>query len=698
MEHDDTDPLGARRRTLITGAGGQLGHALARAFADDELLALDRAGWDVRHEAPPLPWPPDLVLHAAAWTNVDGAEDDPQGAAAANVGGTAHVAALGAPLVAFSSDYVFDGTKAGPYVESDAPAPLSAYGRSKLHGEAAAGEQAWVVRSLVALRRDGPQLRTDDAPPRRRARRGRGRRRPARLPDLRRRISRMRRAAGGGRGRVRASGISRRRATARGPSFAEAIFEEAGLDCRVRRITTAEFGARATEARDSILRSEKGAPELRTGARVLQRVPRQDSLLNSFEGHIAGRSRRGGSRRGSWGNQGLPHVDYPSADARARHRRRRVHRLALRQAAGRGRRRRRRPRQADVRGNPANLEGTGAELVVGDIADPRSRRPARGGLRGGRQLRRGDARRPLDPRPAGVRPHGRARHDDAARVGARNDARFVQVSTDEVYGDLEAGRWRARRRIRCARRAPTARRRPAATCRCSPTSRTYGVNASITRGANTFGPNEYPEKLVPVFVTNALDDEPLPLYDGGSRSATGCGSRTTARRSISCCAAARPARSTTSGRGPREPRGHPPDPARDRQARHADQAGHRPAPGPRPALRGRHPEDPRARLAAGARARGGLPETVAWYAANTAPGGSRSSPASTASTTRSTTQNGFGPSAPQPGERSMRHLVALSRCSPCCRRASRPRRPGYAASWSPTASSSLAADGGTSSA
>ncbi len=147
MEHDDADSLRARRRTLITGAGGQLGHALARVFADDDVLALGREGWDVRVEAPQLPWPPALVLHAAAWTNVDGAEDDPQGAAAVNVGGTAHAAALGAPLVAYSTDYVFDGRKEAPYVESDPPAPASAYGRTKLHGEASAGERAWIVRS-----------------------------------------------------------------------------------------------------------------------------------------------------------------------------------------------------------------------------------------------------------------------------------------------------------------------------------------------------------------------------------------------------------------------------------------------------------------------------------------------------------------------------------------------------------------------
>ncbi len=87
------------------------------------------------------------MLHTAAWTDVDGAEDDPQSAAAVNVGGVQHAAELGAPLVVWSTDYVFDGTKGEPYVESDAASPLGAYGRTKLHGEAAAGEQAWIVRT-----------------------------------------------------------------------------------------------------------------------------------------------------------------------------------------------------------------------------------------------------------------------------------------------------------------------------------------------------------------------------------------------------------------------------------------------------------------------------------------------------------------------------------------------------------------------
>jgi dTDP-4-dehydrorhamnose reductase len=93
-----------------------------------------------------LPEGYDLVVHAAAWTNVDGAEADPDGAEAVNVGGTRNVVAGGAPVVYFSTDYVFDGSKGEPYVESDEPRPQSVYGRTKLNGEreVAAG---WIVRT-----------------------------------------------------------------------------------------------------------------------------------------------------------------------------------------------------------------------------------------------------------------------------------------------------------------------------------------------------------------------------------------------------------------------------------------------------------------------------------------------------------------------------------------------------------------------
>jgi dTDP-4-dehydrorhamnose reductase len=261
VEHDDTDPLRARRRTLITGAGGQLGRALATAFSADDVLALDRRGWDVRDEPPALPWAPDLVLHTAAWTNVDGAENDPQGAAAANVGGTAHAASLGAPLVAFSSDYVFDGGKGAPYVESDSPNPLSAYGRTKLHGEGAAGDRAWIVRSSWLFSETGHNfVRTM-------LRLGSEREEVSVVDDQRgcpTYVGHLAEATRALVGRAAPFGVWHLAADGEctWAELAEAIFAEAGLRCRVRRITSAEFGAPAPRPAYSVLRSEKGAPVL----------------------------------------------------------------------------------------------------------------------------------------------------------------------------------------------------------------------------------------------------------------------------------------------------------------------------------------------------------------------------------------------------------------------------------------------------
>jgi dTDP-4-dehydrorhamnose reductase len=174
-----------------------------------------------------------------------------------NVGGTQHAAELGAPLVTFSTDYVFDGRKTTPYVESDPPNPQSAYGRTKLHAEAAAGEDAWIVRTswlfgwtsrnflltMLALgsERDEVAVVSDQ--------RGSptfvGHLAAAvrELVELPRGVWHL--AAGG---------------DCTWADFAEAIFEEAGLDCRVRRITTEEFGAKAARPANAVLRSEKGAP------------------------------------------------------------------------------------------------------------------------------------------------------------------------------------------------------------------------------------------------------------------------------------------------------------------------------------------------------------------------------------------------------------------------------------------------------
>ena len=248
-----------KRRVVITGAGGQLGRALAETFAADDVVALTREAWDVTVPAPALDPPPDLVLHAAAWTNVDGAEDDPQGAAAVNVGGTANVAALGAPLVYFSSDYVFDGAKREPYVESDAPNPLSAYGRSKLHGEAAAGERAWIVRTSWLFGATGHNfVRTM-------LRLGAARAEVAVVDDQRGCPTYVGHLADAlpkvvelphGVWHVAAEG------ECTWAEFAEAIFREAGVECRVRPISTEEYGAPAPRPPYSVLRSERGAPRL----------------------------------------------------------------------------------------------------------------------------------------------------------------------------------------------------------------------------------------------------------------------------------------------------------------------------------------------------------------------------------------------------------------------------------------------------
>ena len=257
MEHGLADPLRAGPdRVLVTGAGGQLGVALLETFPGAH--GLTRADWDVTRPAPVLE-APTLVLHAAAWTNVDGAEDDPQGAAAVNVGGTANAAALGAPLVAFSTDYVFDGDKAEPYVESDSPNPQSAYARTKLHGEAAAGERAWIVRS------SGLFGWTSRNFVRTMLRLGAERDEIAVVDDQRTAPTFVGHLAAAVRDVVELPyGVYHVAAAGNctWAEFAEAIFEEAGLDCRVRRITTAEFGAKAPRPANSVLRSEKGAPTL----------------------------------------------------------------------------------------------------------------------------------------------------------------------------------------------------------------------------------------------------------------------------------------------------------------------------------------------------------------------------------------------------------------------------------------------------
>jgi len=252
---------------LVTGAHGQLGRALQEAFADEDVLALGRGAWDVTLPPPELPPPPpSLVLHAAAWTDVDGAEADPQGAAAVNVGGTMHAAELaraaGASLVAFSTDYVFDGERREPYVESDGPNPLSAYGRTKLQAEGAAGEDAWVVRSSWLFAEQGTNV------VRTMLRLGAEREEVAVVDDQRGCPTYVSHLAAATRELVdgdlpRGVWHLAAKGDCTWAEFAEAIFEQAGIACRVRRIGSGELARPAARPAYSVLRSERpGAPQL----------------------------------------------------------------------------------------------------------------------------------------------------------------------------------------------------------------------------------------------------------------------------------------------------------------------------------------------------------------------------------------------------------------------------------------------------
>ena len=200
------------------------------------------------------------MLHTAAWTDVDGAERDPQQAAAVNVGGTQHAAEIGAPLVVFSTDYVFDGRKGAPYVESDAPNPLSVYGRTKLNSEAVAGDDAWIVRTswlfgatgtnfvrtMLALGVERAEVSVVDDQRGCPTFAGHLATAVRELVELPRGVWHL--AADG---------------DCTWADFAEAIFDEAGLECAVRRIAAAELGRPAPRPAYSVLRSERpNAPHL----------------------------------------------------------------------------------------------------------------------------------------------------------------------------------------------------------------------------------------------------------------------------------------------------------------------------------------------------------------------------------------------------------------------------------------------------
>src|SRR4051794_5334368 len=168
-------------------------------------------------------------------------------------------------------------------------------------------------------------------------------------------------------------------------------------------------------------------------------------------------------------------------------------------------------------GNPANLEGCDVRLVEADIGDAEAVARA---AQGCEAVVNFAAETHVDRSI-----HGAAEFIETDVLGTyvllewarANDARLVQVSTDEVYGDVPPGA-SSREDDPLRPSSPYSASKAGGDLQVLAHVRTHGTNASITRGSNTYGPNQYPEKVLPLFVTNALDGQPLPLYGDGRQT------------------------------------------------------------------------------------------------------------------------------------------------------------------------------------
>jgi dTDP-4-dehydrorhamnose reductase len=262
-------------KVLLTGATGQVGHELKRSLqAIGEVVALDRAQLDlsdlqqVRETVRALR--PNLIVNPAAYTAVDRAETEPDLARAVNAHAPAVLAEeakrLGAALVHYSTDYVFDGTKTSPYTELDKPNPANVYGQTKLEGElavAAAGiphlilRTSWVygmmgrnfLLTMLKLGRERAELKVVDdqhgAPTWSRT-----------ISDTTAILLALAKREGWWDNNSGIYHLSSGGATT-WHGFAQAILANAGLDCRVLPIPTAEYPLPARRPANSLLNSEK---------------------------------------------------------------------------------------------------------------------------------------------------------------------------------------------------------------------------------------------------------------------------------------------------------------------------------------------------------------------------------------------------------------------------------------------------------
>jgi dTDP-glucose 4,6-dehydratase len=165
-------------------------------------------------------------------------------------------------------------------------------------------------------------------------------------------------------------------------------------------------------------------------------------------------------------------------------------------------------------GNPANLDGIEHRFLQGDIADSEAVAEAAAGCDAIVNFAaESHVDRSILESFDFVHTQVHGTQTLLEHVRARG-ARFVQVSTDEVYGDLEGG-GSSTEDDPLRPSSPYSATKAGGDLLVLGYVRTHGVNASITRGANTYGPHQYPEKFLPLFITNALDGEPLPVYGDG---------------------------------------------------------------------------------------------------------------------------------------------------------------------------------------
>jgi dTDP-4-dehydrorhamnose reductase len=247
---------------MVVGAGGMLGRDVVRAAARD-VLPLSRSELDVTDAAAVeraiAGAAPHVVINCAAFTDVDGAEADPQGAMRVNRDGARNVAASAPRVVYVSSDYVFDGTKRSPYLESDPTAPISSYGRSKLAGERAtadANPRHFIVRSSWLFGIGGRNFVETMI----RVGRERGEARvvadqvgcPTYTGHLAEALVQL--AAGEEYGIHHLAGAG----SCSWFELAKAIFERAEIECRLTPCTTAEYPLPAPRPANSVLGTERG--------------------------------------------------------------------------------------------------------------------------------------------------------------------------------------------------------------------------------------------------------------------------------------------------------------------------------------------------------------------------------------------------------------------------------------------------------